>query len=76
MEQELQGKPICTQLSVKQAKRKQTTSLPPIDIYYISAIGFYQTLAKTDATPFVTSLYEINRIIEEKEAEAILKDTA
>jgi hypothetical protein len=45
--------------------------LSPVDIYCISAVGFYQTLVRTDAIPFVTSLYEIDQIIEEKEAEAI-----
>jgi hypothetical protein len=42
-----------------------------VDIYYIGAVGFYRTLIKPDVTPFVTSLYEIDWIIEQKEIEAI-----
>jgi hypothetical protein len=42
-----------------------------VDIYCIGAVGFYQTLIKLDTTPFVTSLYEIDWIIEQKEIEAI-----
>jgi hypothetical protein len=50
---------------------KQPTNLPAVDIYCIGAIGFYRTLIKPNVTPFVTSLYEIDWIIEEKEVEAI-----
>jgi hypothetical protein len=60
MEQELQDKPAAVQLPKKQVKHKQTASLPPVDIYCIGAVGFHQTLTKTDATPFITSLYEID----------------
>jgi hypothetical protein len=42
-----------------------------VDIYCISAVGFYQTFVRTDTISFVTSLYKIDQIIEEKEAEAI-----
>src|SRR5438045_9423805 len=52
------------------------TNLPPVDIYCIGAVGFYQTLIKSDTESFVTSLYEIDQIIEEKEAEAIQADSA
>jgi hypothetical protein len=54
----------------KQAK-PAAKDLSPVDIYCISTIGFYQAFVKTDTIPFVTSLYKIDQIIEEKEAEAI-----
>ena len=70
MELELQGRtPIPKAL--KHALRKQDACLLPVDIYYIGAIGFYRILIKLDVTPFITSLYEIDWIIEQKEIEAI-----
>ena len=70
MELELQGRtPIPKAL--KHALRKQDACLLPVDIYYIGAIGFYRTFIKLDVTPFITSLYKIDRIIEQKEIEAI-----
>lgn len=47
-----------------------------MDIYCIGAISFYRTLIKPNVTPFVTSLYEIDQIIEQKEIEAIREDLA
>src|SRR6266702_1480207 len=47
---------------------KKFTDLPPIDIYYISAVGFYQNLVQFNTVAFITSLYKINKLIEEKEA--------
>ena len=76
MERELQGKPIAVNNRPLVKRVKWPTNLPLVDIYCIGAIGFYWTLTKLDVTPFVTSLYEIDRIIEEKEAEAIRKDAA
>ena len=52
------------------------STLLPVDIYCIGAGGFYWTLTKPDTKSFVTSLYEIDQIIEEKEAEAIQADSA
>jgi len=43
-------------------------NLPLVDICCISAVGFYQNLVQPDTIAFITSLYEINRIIKEKEA--------
>jgi hypothetical protein len=40
--------------------KKILAQLASIDIYYISAVGFYKTLAKLDTQLFVTSLYKIN----------------
>src|SRR5436190_18774320 len=54
---------------------KRLTNLPPVDIYCIGAVGFYRTLIKPDATPFVTSLYKIDRLIEQKEIEEIQKES-
>ena len=47
---------------------KKLTNLPPINIYYIGAIGFYRNLAQPNTVAFITSLYKINRLIKEKEA--------
>jgi hypothetical protein len=75
MEWELQGKSLATPITRK-ITTKRPTNLPPVDIYCIGAVGFYRTLIKPDVTSFVTSLYEIDQIIEEKEAEAIQADSA
>ena len=40
----------------------------------IGAIGFHQTLTRLNAQLFITSLYKIDQIIEEREMEAIWKD--
>jgi len=47
---------------------KKSTDLPPVNIYYISAIGFYQNLVQPNTITFITNLYKINQIIKEKEA--------
>src|SRR6266700_7924028 len=47
---------------------KKLIDLPPIDIYYISAVGFYRNLVQPNTIAFITSLYEIDKLIEEKEA--------
>ena len=41
-------------------------NLPALDICVIGAVGFSRNLARPGATPFVTSLYEIDRILEER----------
>ena len=41
--------------------------LLPVDIYCIGAVGFYWNLVQLDTIAFITSLYEIDWIIEEKE---------
>ena len=46
---------------------KKLTDLPPIDIYYIGAVGFYQNLVQLNTVAFITSLYKIDKLIEEKE---------
>src|SRR5436189_4918383 len=75
MDDELQGKVTVSHTLPRQAHSKQTASLPPVDIYCIGAVGFYWTLIKPDATPFITSLYEIDRLIEQKEIEEIQKES-
>ena len=47
---------------------KKLTDLPPIDIYYINAIGFYWNLVQPNTIAFITSLHKINKLIKEKEA--------
>ena|ERR1700722_360986 len=75
MEQELQRRPTAIPITTKIA-RKQLLNLPLVDIYCIGVVGFYQTLTKSNATPFITSLYKIDRLIKEKEMEAIQEDLA
>ena len=47
---------------------KEPTDLLPVDICCISAVGFYRNLVQPDTVAFTTSLYEIDRLIKEKEA--------
>ena len=47
---------------------KKLINLPPVNIYYIGAIGFYWNLVQPDTVAFITSLYKIDRLIKEKEA--------
>ena len=75
MDDELQGKVTVSQTLPRRAHSKRTASLPPVDIYCIGAVGFYRTLIKPDATPFVTSLYEIDWLIKQKEIEEIQKES-
>jgi hypothetical protein len=76
MEQELQGKTRAPQPPPRKAPSKQVASLPPVDIYCIGAVGFYRTLTKPDVTTFITSLYEIDRLIEQKEIEEFERKSA
>ena len=39
-----------------------------VNIYYISAVGFYRNLIQPNTIAFITSLYKINQIIKDKEA--------
>src|SRR6266699_5575169 len=45
---------------------KKPTNLPPINIYYIGAVGFYRNLVQPDTVAFMTSLYKIDQLIKEK----------
>jgi len=47
---------------------KKPINLPLVNIYYISAIGFYQNLKQPNTITFITNLYKINQIIKDKEA--------
>jgi len=47
---------------------KKPINLLLVNICYISAIGFYQNLKQPNTITFITSLYEIDRIIKDKEA--------
>jgi hypothetical protein len=42
-------------------------ALPLINIAHISSTAFYMQARRLGNTPFTTSLYEINRIVEERE---------
>jgi len=46
---------------------KKPTDLPPVNVYYIGAVGFYQNLVQPNTIAFITSLYKINWIIKGKE---------
>ena len=48
------------QNTAQQTAIKKFTDLPPVDICYISAVGFYQNLVQFNTIAFITSLYEIN----------------
>jgi hypothetical protein len=58
IEYKLQGKPSPNPTTRRQVK--QPVNLPPIDIYYIRAVGFHRTMKQLDTTIFITSLYKIN----------------
>ena len=47
-------------------KTRFPDNLPKIDIAAIGGVGFYRNALKKESTVFVTSLYEIDRILEEK----------
>ena len=46
---------------------KKPADLPLVNIYCISAVGFYRNLVRLNTVAFTTSLYEINQIIKKKE---------
>src|SRR5436190_20510596 len=73
LDDELHGNVTVSQSLPRQSHSKRTASLPPVDS--IGAVGFYRTLIKPDATPFVTSLYEIDRLIKQQEIEEIQKES-
>ena len=56
------------QITAQRTAVKKLIDLLPVNICCIGAIGFYWNLAQPDTVAFITSLYEINRLIEEKEA--------
>ena len=58
------GDPLPQPRPVK--KTRFPDNLPKINIVIIRKIGFYRNALKKESTVFVTSLYEINRILEEK----------
>jgi hypothetical protein len=79
MERELQKGPNVPRAEttpVRPARAKRPKNLPHIDIYYISLVGFHQATKQLDATVFVISLYEIDRMIEDREIESIWDDLA
>jgi len=68
MERELKGFiNLRLQNMARRTAVKKPTDLLLVDIYCISAVGFYQNLVQLNTIAFITSLYKINRIIEEKE---------
>jgi hypothetical protein len=72
MERELQkGPKVQNRPETTPVKRKQPKNLPHVDIYCIGLEGFKQTTKQLDATIFITSLYEIDQMIEDREIESI-----
>jgi hypothetical protein len=55
-------------------KNRYPPNLPSIDIAMIGAAGYHRNLRKEGTVPFVTSLYEIDRLIDEKQASAIVDE--
>jgi hypothetical protein len=79
MERELRKRPEISRTKtapIRPTKVRQLENLPHIDIYCISPTGFYQATRQPDATVFITSLYEIDQMIEDKEIESIWEDLA
>ena len=74
MEMELKGISAATKRVSKEVSKRESTPLPPVDICMIGAAGFYRNVTRQGATPFLTSLYEIDRMIEQKEIEGIQSD--
>jgi hypothetical protein len=71
MEKELQRRDVNVETPPIKTKIKKTrypSNLPPINIAMIGAAGFHRNLQKKENVLFSTSLYEIDRIIEEKQA--------
>jgi hypothetical protein len=71
---EVRNRPETTPVRPTRAKRPE--NLPHVDIYYIGPAGFNRAVKQLDTTVFVTSLYEIDRMIEEREIESIQEDLA
>ena len=69
MEQELRKvvNPL-PQNTVHGTSVKKPINLLLVNICCIGAIGFYQNLKRPNTVAFTTSLYEIDRIIKDKEA--------
>ena len=77
MERELRkGPEVQNRPETTPEKRKRPENLPHVDIYCIGPAGFHWAAKQLDSTVFVTSLYEIDRMIEEKEIESIREDLA
>ena len=55
------------QIMAQKIAIKKLMDLPPINIYYIGTVGFYQNLVQPNTIAFTTSLYKINKLIKEKE---------
>src|SRR3954447_9090126 len=76
MEHELREQTTIPPLTTRQRLVRRQTDLPLVDIYCISAVGFYQNLIQPSTKAFTTSLYKIDRMIEQKEIDEIWKDAA
>jgi Reverse transcriptase (RNA-dependent DNA polymerase) len=62
------------QVKTKVRKNRYPPNLPSIDITVINATGFHRNLRKKGTVAFSTSLYEIDRLIEEKQPSTIVDE--
>ena len=52
-------------------RMKQHKKLLHVDIYYIGLVGFNWATKQPNTTVFITSLYEIDQMIEDREIKSI-----
>ena len=71
---EVQNRPETT--PVRPARARRLENLPHVDIYCIGLVGFNQAAKQLDSTIFMTSLYKIDQMIEDREIESIQDDLA
>ena len=80
MERELQKGPQARDrpetTPVRPVIARRLENLPHVDIYCIGPAGFDRAAKQPDSTVFVTSLYEIDRLIEDREIESIWDELA
>jgi hypothetical protein len=62
------------QVKAKIRKNRYSFNLPFINIAIINATGFHRNLQKEGNVTFNTSLYEIDRLIEEKQISTIVNE--
>jgi hypothetical protein len=61
---------------VRPARARRLENLPHVDIYCISLAGFDRAAKQLNSTVFITSLYEIDQMIEDREIESIRDNLA
>ena len=69
MDTELKGRSITASVKVAKVKKQDIAWKPTIDICGISAEAFYLNMKRSNNVVFTTSLYEIDRILEERQSQ-------